>query len=74
MAIKSKLEEVFASKVKGAKFDENANLSDLGLDSLDKIELLYDIEDAFGIQFENDEMQNFVTAKDVKDAIEQKIK
>lgn len=74
MDIKAKLAEVFAKKAKDAKLEENTKLEDLGLDSLDKIELLYDIEDEFGIEFANEEMQGFVTVGDITAAIEKKVK
>ncbi len=45
MDINAKLEEVLAKKVKDAKLDKEASLESLGLDSLDKIDLLYEIED-----------------------------
>ena len=74
MDIETKLEEVFSKKVKAQKLDKTTALEALGLDSLDKIELLYDIEDAFGIEFSNDEMQSFATVGDVYDSIAAKVK
>lgn len=74
MDIEAKLEEVLAKKIKGAKLDKAASLESLGLDSLDKIDLLYEIEDTFGIEFTNDEMQNFVTIGDLFQTIETKVK
>ena len=57
-----------------AKLDKEASLESLGLDSLDKIDLLYEIEDTFGIEFTNEEMQSFVTVGDLYKTIEAKIK
>lgn len=74
MDINAKLEEVLAKKVKDAKLDKEASLESLGLDSLDKIDLLYEIEDTFGIEFTNEEMQSFVTVGDLYKTIETKIK
>lgn len=73
MDIKAKLADVFAKKAKDAKLDSETKLEDLGLDSLDKIELLYDIEDEFGIEFDNEEMQGFATVGDIYKAIEEKV-
>ncbi|MDY5853546.1 MAG: phosphopantetheine-binding protein [Bacilli bacterium] len=73
MDIRLKLSEVFASKSPNAKLEDETKLEDLGLDSLDKIELLYAIEESFGIEFENEEMQSFITIGDIVKSIEKKI-
>ena len=73
MDIRLKLSEVFASKSPNAKLEDETKLEDLGLDSLDKIELLYAIEESFGIEFENEEMQSFITIGDIVKSIQKKI-
>ena len=73
MDIRLKLSEVFASKSPNAKLEDETKLEDLGLDSLDKIELLYAIEESFGTEFENEEMQSFITIGDIVKSIEKKI-
>ena len=73
MDITLNLSEVFASKSPNAKLEDETKLEDLGLDSLDKIELLYAIEESFGIEFENEEMQSFITIGDIVKSIEKKI-
>ena len=74
MDIRLKLSEVFASKSPNAKLEDETKLEDLGLDSLDKIELLYAIEESFGIEFENEEMQSFITIGDIVKSIGKKYK
>ena len=74
MDIKAKLAEVFATKSPDAVLEDGTKLEDLGLDSLDKIELLYAIEEQFGIEFENEEMQGFVTVGDIVASIEKNYK
>lgn len=74
MDIEKRLDEIFAQKIKKEKVDKTISLENLGLDSLDKIELLYGLEDEFNIEFTNDEMKNFVTVGDVYDAIIRKVK
>lgn len=73
MNIDEKLQEVLSKKIKDASFDKSASLESLGLDSLDKIDLLYEIEDVFGIEFSNDEMTSFVTIGDIYNTISAKI-
>lgn len=68
------IEKIFAKRVKLESIDANAELRTLGLDSLDLVEIMMDIEDQFGIQFENEEMVGFKTVADVYKALEEKTK
>ena len=68
-----KIREMFAEKLHVDEVDENKSLKDLGLDSLDVVELLLDLEDEFGIQFETSEMTSYKTVKDLYKAIENKL-
>lgn len=72
----SKLEEIkamFAKKVKVEELDPAAELKSLGLDSLDLVELIMDIEENYGVEFENEELIEFKTVGDVLAAIEKKL-
>ena len=73
MNIDAKLQEVLSKKVKDLTLDMSASLASLGLDSLDKIDLLYEIEDVFGIEFSNDEMTSFATVGDIYNTIVTKV-
>ena len=69
--------EVLASFVKIAKGKEvtlESNVKELGLDSLDIVDLLMDMEEKYDIEFENEEMTDLVTVNDVVKAIEAKLK
>jgi acyl carrier protein len=68
-----KIKEMFAAKLHVKEVDENKSLKDLGLDSLDIVELLLDLEDEFGIQFDTSEMTSYKTVKDLYKAIESKL-
>ena len=52
----------------------DSNIKDLGLDSLDIVDLLMDLEDKYGVEFENEEMTSLATVGDVVKAVESKIK
>lgn len=76
--IYTKLMELLSKQVKKRTFDINSltpetNLDVLGLDSLDKAELIINIEDEFNLpEVSQDEMLEIKTVKDVKDLIERK--
>lgn len=73
----NKLDEIkkmFAEKIKMENPDPNTDLKTLGLDSLDLVELIMDIEEKFGVEFNNDELMNLTTISDVYAAIEKKLK
>ena len=67
--IKVKLAEV----VHQDKLDENANFKELGLDSLDVVELLLQLEEEYGITFDDVDMSGIVTVKDLLNAIEKQL-
>jgi acyl carrier protein len=72
----AQMEEIkkqFAAKVHQDKLDESKSLKELGLDSLDVVELCLDLEDKYGIQFETAELAGFKTVGDLLHAIETKL-
>jgi acyl carrier protein len=78
--IYSKLKELVSKQIKKRSFDIDSltpetNLDSLGLDSLDKAELIINIEEEFSLpEVSQDEMMEIKTVKDVKDLIEAKRK
>jgi acyl carrier protein len=63
--IATKVENLDASTInRSSKFEE------LGLDSMDTIQLLFDAEDAFGINFDSEEAKGFSTVGDIVSYIE----
>lgn len=61
-----------ASKNKEITLD--SNLKELGLDSLDVVDLLMEMEEQFEIEFENEEMLSLKLVSDVVDTIVKKTK
>jgi acyl carrier protein len=72
----SQMEEIrkgFAERLKLAKVDDNQSLKDLGLDSLDVVEMCLDLEDKYQIQFSTEELSSFKTVGDLLSSIEKKL-
>lgn len=69
-----KVEQVMAKKLKVDSIDPNKELRELGLDSLDTVELLLELEDEFGIQFNSEELKTLKKVSDLYDAITAKLK
>jgi acyl carrier protein len=73
-----KLKELLSKQVKKKSFDIDSltpetELNTLGLDSLDKAELIINIEDEFNLpEVSQDEMMDIRTIKDVKELVERK--
>ena len=72
----NKMEEfrkMFAERLGVKKVDEAKSLKDLGLDSLDVVEMCLDLEDRFGVQFETSELASFKTVGDLFSSVEKKL-
>jgi len=74
MNIQEQVIERLKKVVNGKEVSLESNLKELGLDSLDVVDMLMDLEEKFGIEFENDEMMAFTVVKDIVSAIENKTK
>ena len=66
--------KIITNKVKDAsKITMDSNLKDLGLDSLDLLEIVTDGEEKLNITFEDDELLSFKTVGDVVKSAEEKL-
>lgn len=66
------IKERLSSKLKGQELTEDSVLRDLGIDSLDLVDLVFELEEEIGVQFEDDELLNIKTVKDLLDLIDKK--
>ncbi|MCQ2753326.1 MAG: acyl carrier protein [Bacilli bacterium] len=71
--IRAKAEEVLAKKLKVKTVDPTKELRELGLDSLDIVEMLLALENEFHIQFNNDELKSLKKVQDLYAALEAKV-
>ncbi|OPZ36029.1 MAG: Acyl carrier protein [Tenericutes bacterium ADurb.BinA155] len=67
------IKKMFAERIGVSKVDESKSLKEIGLDSLDVVEMCLDLEDKFGIQFETEELSQFKTVGDLFASIEKKL-
>ncbi len=74
MEYKETLKKILSKISKKNDITGETALKDLGLDSLDLVEVLMEAEEELNIQFDEDEMLNLKTVQDVYDAIEIKLK
>ena len=68
-----KVKAILAKKVDISSFKEDDKLSDLGLDSLDLVETMIEIEEELGIEFTSEEIASLKTLNDVTKLIEKKL-
>lgn len=71
--IMSEIKQSFAERLNVLRVDETKSLKDLGLDSLDVVEMCLTLEDKYGIQFETDELSSIKTVADLYGSIEKKL-
>ncbi|MCQ2792613.1 MAG: acyl carrier protein [Bacilli bacterium] len=70
----NKVQSVLAKKLKTETVNPDKELKELGLDSLDVVELLLELEEQLGIEFTSDELKTFKKVSDLYSAIAQKLK
>lgn len=71
--IEAKVIQFIATKVENldtSTITRSSKFEELGLDSMDTIQLLFDAEDAFGINFNSEEAKGFSTVGDIVSYIE----
>ena len=74
MNIKEEVSKVLAKRVDVSSLKEDDSLSALGLDSLDLVEVMLEIEEVFNIEFDSNEIEEAKTLRDVLDLINKKVK
>lgn len=74
MDVIAKLQEIVKKKLKNKEIRPEDSLKSLGLDSLDKADIMIRIEDEFNIEFTEDEMSSIDTVAKLIDTIESKLK
>lgn len=69
-----KVKSIIGNHADISNFNDDSLLENIGLDSLDIVEISAEIEENFNISFTSDEIVNLKTFKDIVYLIEQKTK
>lgn len=73
MSLQEQVLEVITKNM-GCKIHSTADtLDSLGVDSLDRVEIVMDLEDEFSIEVSDEEMANLVTVADLINLVEAKL-
>ncbi len=70
--IEEKIIAFIASKVENvdpATIKKSSDFESLGLDSMDRVQLLFDAEEIFGVTFNDEDVKNFSCVGDIVDYI-----
>ena len=67
------IKRMFCERLNLEKLEDSNSLAQLGLDSLDVVDMCLDVEEKFGIRFEMDELAQFKTVGDLFNSIEAKL-
>lgn len=73
MSKKEELERLIKERLGVDEIDRDATIATAGLDSLDVVELLLDLEDRFGVTFTSEETKDLKTFGELFDLILSKI-
>ena len=74
MDTKKVVSDILAKRIDVSSLKEEDSLKNIGLDSLDLVEVMLEIEDTLGIEFDSEEIGELTTLKSVLDLINSKIK
>ncbi len=74
MDIRKVVSDILAKRIDVSKLKEEDSLKEIGLDSLDLVEVMLEIEEELNIEFDSNEIMELSTLKSVLDLINSKIK
>ena len=74
MDVRQTVSDILAKRIDVSNLKEQDSLMDIGLDSLDLVEVMLEIEDTLGIEFDSEEIAGLSTLQSVLDLINAKLK
>lgn len=66
------IKERLQDKLKGHELTKDSAFRDLGIDSLDLVDLVFELEEEIGTQFDDDELASIKTVQDLLNLIDSK--
>lgn len=69
-----KIKEALSDKLNGKELTLDSSFRDLGIDSLDLVDLVFALEEEIGTEFEDEELLSIKTVKDLLNLIDEKTK
>ena len=67
-----KLKERLETKLQGKELTKDSNFKELGIDSLDLVDLVFELEEEIGVEFEDEELLKLNTVQDLLNLIDSK--
>ena len=67
-----KIKDRLSSKLKDQTLTKESSFKDLGIDSLDLVDLVFELEEEIGVEFQDDELLKVKTVQDLLDLIDTK--
>ena len=67
-----KIKERLESKLNGKELTPDSSFKDLGIDSLDLVDLVFELEEEIGVEFEDNELMQIKTVQNLLDLIDSK--
>ena len=67
-----RIKEVLNDKLHGKELTLDSSFRDLGIDSLDLVDLIFELEEEIGVEFEDEELISITTVKDLLTLIDKK--
>ena len=72
--LRSTMQDASPEPVDWDSITEETTIGELGFDSLSILDLIYDVQQAFGIDFEAEELVNINTVGELADFLEEELK
>ena len=69
-----KIKEALSDKLNGKELTLDSSFRDLGIDSLDLVDLVFALEEEIGTEFKDEELLSIKTVKDLLNLIDEKTK
>lgn len=69
-----KIKEALSDKLNGKELTLDSSFRDLGIDSLDLVDLVFALEEEIGTEFEDEELLSIKTVNDLLNLIDEKTK